>query len=205
MMALGRGVNMDQSIVDDFESRLPRDGDCLLKESTWAFDAQVVSDPAERFYRMPMGYKRAGDLLIDQAMTNVVDRSNVIYPALFCYRQSIELSLKRMVAEFGFGRVYTPRNTHNLIVLWDRFMDVVRDCGMGGSFGLPAAKELVIEMHAADEGSDGFRFPTDRNGAPFCLGDGGIDLDNLREVMDALVNLLECAYMAILHHNQAKW
>ena len=43
-----------------------------------------------------MGYKRAGDLLVDQAATDVVDRPNVIYAALFCYRQSIELFLKRL-------------------------------------------------------------------------------------------------------------
>jgi hypothetical protein len=95
---------MDQSIVDDLETPLPKDGDSLFRESTWAFDAHLVRDPAERFYRMPMGYKRAGDLLIDQAAANVVDRANVIYPALFCYRQSIELSLKRFIDEFGAGR-----------------------------------------------------------------------------------------------------
>jgi len=42
---------------------------------------------------MPMGDKRAGDLLIDQAARDVVDRANVIYAALFCYRQAIELFL----------------------------------------------------------------------------------------------------------------
>lgn len=197
-------MNNDPPDVDDFESRLPRDGDCLFVESTWAFDAQLVRDPAERFYRMPMGYKRAGDLLIDQATANVVDRANVIYAAIFCHRQSIELSLKRLVEEFGTDKVYKPRNTHKLNVLWDRFMDVASDRGMEDSIGMLAAHKLVIEMHVADEKSDGFRFPADLSGTAFRFGDRGIDLHNLREVMHGLDNFLECTYMAMSHQDQTE-
>jgi hypothetical protein len=93
-------LNSGTSEVEAFETRLPKKGDRLFLESTWAYDAQVVRDPKERFYRMPMGYKRAGDLLIEQATANVVDRANVIYAALFCYRQAIELYLKSLIAEF---------------------------------------------------------------------------------------------------------
>lgn len=81
--------------ADGFDSRWPRDEDRLFVESAWTYDAHIVRDPAERFYRMPMGYKRSGDILIDQASADMVDRANVIYAALFCYRQSIELFLKR--------------------------------------------------------------------------------------------------------------
>lgn len=69
--------------ADDIESRWPADGDRLFVETAWAYDAHVVRDPVERFYRMPMGYKRAGDILIHQAAIDVVDRRNIIYAALF--------------------------------------------------------------------------------------------------------------------------
>jgi hypothetical protein len=49
-------------------------------------------------------------------------------------------------------------------------------------------------MHDADQKSDGFRFPTDRNDAPFVFGDRGIDLANLREVMQGMASFFECAY-----------
>jgi hypothetical protein len=196
------GVGMDQSNVDDFESRLPRDGDCLFRESTWAFDAHLVRDPAERFYRMPMGYKRAGDLLIDQAAANVVDRANVIYPALFCYRQSIELSLKRFIDDFGAGREDPSRGRHKLDALWESFGKIVTEREVGDSIELRAAEKLVTEMHDADEGSDGFRFPSDRDGSAFRLEDRGIDLQNLREVMYGLDNFLECTYMAMSHQDE---
>ena len=59
-----------------------------------------------------------------QEISDVVDRPNVIYAALFCYRQSIELFLKRLIEEFGQGKVYSPHYTHDLRLLWERFMDI---------------------------------------------------------------------------------
>jgi hypothetical protein len=194
-------VSMDQSNLDDFDSRLPRDGDSLFGQSTWAFDAHIVRDPAERFYRMPMGYKRAGDLLIDQAAANVVDRANVIYPALFCYRQSIELSLKRFIEEFGSGREDPSRNSHQLSVLWRSFIKITTEHEIGNSIELLAAGKVVTELHDADERSDGFRFPSDGKGNAFPFGDKEVDLDNLREVMQGVGNFFECTYMAISYQH----
>lgn len=190
------------SEVEELEERWPQDGDRLFVEASWAFDAQVVRDPQERFYRMPMGYKRAGDLLIERAASDVVDRANIIYVALFCYRQSVELFLKRLIDEFGIGP-YHPRNTHDLGILWDRFMGIVKERGREGTIGLSAAQALIAELDDADSKSDGFRFPADVAGLAFAFGDRGIDLANLREVMHGLENLFECAYMDFSHQDDA--
>lgn len=186
---------------EDFEARWPRDGDCLFIEASWKYDARIVRDPAERFYRLPMGYKRAGDLLIDQAARDVVDRANVIYAALFCYRQAIELFLKSLIEEFGKETAYSPKYTHELDELWKRFMGIVNQRESGESGELGAVRALITEMHAADKTSDGFRFPTDTSGAPFMFGDRGIDLNNLREVMQGLENFFECAYLDFAHRD----
>ena len=170
-------------------------------ESEWAYDAHVVADPGERFYRMPKGYKRAGDILIDQAANDVVDRPNVIYAALFCYRQSIELFLKRLIEEFGQGKEWRPKNTHELSILWERFMWIINERERSGSIGLSESQRLVHEMDRADKKSDGFRFPTNFDGAPFVFGDRGIDLANLREVMQGLQNFFECAYLDFSHQD----
>lgn len=196
-------MKSEASGVEEFETRWPRDDDRLFVESEWAFDARVVRDHAERFYRLPMGYKRAGDLLVDQAAANVVDRSNVIYAALFCYRQCIELFLKRLITEFGSSEVDKKTDIHNLNELWKRFMDVVKDREISEPLGLSAAQRLVAEMQTADERSDGFRYPLDRKGFPFAFGDRGIDLSNLREVMQGLVNFFECTDMAWSHQDSA--
>lgn len=188
--------------AEDFEASWPKDGDRLFVEFALAYDAPVVRDPRERFYRMPMGYKRAGDILIDQAATVVVDRCNIIYAALFCYRQSIELFLKRLIEEFGNGKVYSPKNTHELSRLWERFMCIVNERASSESLGLSAAQKLVAEMHEADQKSDGFRFPTGRDGSPFVFGDRGIDLDNVRKVMQGLENFFECVYLDLSRQDE---
>ena len=185
----------------DFESRWPKDGDRLFVESEWAYDAHIVRHPGERLYRMPIGNKRAGDILVYQAATDVVDQPNVIYAALLRYRQFIELSLKHLIEEFGKGKVYEPRNTHDLSRLWERFMLIVDERGGNEWLGLDTAEKLVTEVHQADHKADGFRFPTGTDGAPFAFGDRGIDLANLREVMQGLGNFLECAYLEFAHQD----
>jgi hypothetical protein len=182
------------------EVRWPRDSDCLFLETSWAHDAQVARHPKERFYRMPTGYKRSGDLLVERAALDVVDRANVVYAALFCYRQSIELFLKQLINEYGTNTC-EPKNTHNLGILWSRFMEIVKARGREGALGLIAAQRLIAEMDDADNKSDGFRFPANIAGLPFAFGDRGIDLANLRDVMDGLENLFECAYLDFSHQD----
>jgi hypothetical protein len=197
------------SKAEDVSVRWPCDGDRLFVSASWAYEAEIIRDPKERFYRMPMGYKRAADILVERAMVDVVDRKNVIYGALFCYRQSIELFLKRLIDEFGEDthghhdpkRKKGRKSHHNLSDLWERFMEIVKVRGREGMVGLEAAQVLIREMHAADEKSDGFRFPTDIAGLPFAFGDQGIDLCNLREVMMGLQNLFESAYMDFSHQD----
>lgn len=191
----------DNSEAGDLEERWPKDGDRLFVESSRAYDAQIVRDPRERFYRMPMGYKSAGDIIIEHATEDRADRANVVYAALFCYRQSVELSLKRLIDEFGSGKLYTPKNTHELNTLWGRFMDVVNERGGNGTIGLDAARDLVAQLQRADEKSDGFRFPTDSSGRPFAFCDRAIDLSTLCEVMHGLENFFECAYLDFSHQD----
>jgi hypothetical protein len=181
---------------DDLESRWPQEGDRLFVESNWSTDAYLTSDPAERFYRLPLGYKRAGDLLIDRAAADPLDRANIIYPAIFSYRLSIELFLKKIVDEFGDEDLRQQKKTHELDVLWTRFMQVVAGRGGSDSVGLAIVEKLVDEMNVADAKSDTFRFSTDSAGSPFLFGDRGVDLTVLRESMQGLSNFFECCYLA---------
>lgn len=189
--------------TEDFESRWPEDGDRLFVESHWSYNAYVVRDPGERFYRMPLGYKRAGDILIDRAAADVVDRANVIYAAVFCYRQSIELFLKQLIEAFGDDQARSATNIHNLSILWDRFIVIAVARGSQEAVGLNVVQHLVTEMHEADQKSDAFRFPTTSTKLPFDFGDQGIDLENVREVMQGLANFFECAYLEFSNQDDA--
>ena len=182
---------------NDAASCWPTEGDRLFVESVWAYDAQVVSDPGERYYRLPKGYYRGADILIEHAIIDVTDRPNIIYAALFCYRQAIEVSLKQQISEYGDEKF----NTHNLSLLWERFVSIAIERNRGETIGLIAAQSLVNEMNDADRRSDGFRYPADMGGAPFLFGDRGIDLENLRLVMHGLINFLECANIDFSHQD----
>lgn len=185
----------------NFELRWPKEGDHMFVEAESPSDAHVTGDPAERFYRMPMGYKRAGDILVDRADVDLADRRNIIYPALFCYRQSIELFLKKIVDAFGGADLRSQKKTHDLDVLWKRFIQVAAERGGADSVGLDTVEKLVREMNGADERSDAFRFATDMKGSPFPSGDRGIDLTALREAMQGLENFFECCYLGYQHED----
>jgi hypothetical protein len=185
-------------------ARWPQDGDRLFVASTWVYDAPVVRDPGERFYRMPKGYKRAGDLLVQQAGADVADRPNIIYPALFCYRQAIELFLKKIIVDFGGSDDSVLKNTHALDELWARFMRIVKQRDSATELGLTAVAQIVAELNDADRKSDGFRFPADRQNAPFAFGDIGIDLENLLEIMSGVANFFECAHLAFAHQDEVE-
>lgn len=179
------------------EARWPQGGDKLFKASTWLYDAPLPRDPGERFYRMPMGYKRAGDLLIEQAACDVVDRNNVIYAALFCYRQAVELFLKKLIADFG--RDVKPPSGHDLSKLWNAFEAILRERGRADENGVQAVANIVAELHDADAKSDGFRYPTDNKRVPFKFGDRGIDLENIHDVMEGVATFFDCVHTAFAH------
>lgn len=148
---------------------------------------------------MPQGYMRAGDLLVEQALTDPGVGRNILYPALFCYRQSVELYLKQLIEDFGSSAGSKRRPNHKLIDLWNAFKLIRQDRGYVDTIGVFAMETLIRELHNADSGSDGFRYPTTRNGDPFAFGDCDIDLERLRENMHGIQNFFECADMAMTH------
>lgn len=185
----------------DLDTRLPTAGDSLFIAKDWAFDAHVVGDRNERFYRLPQGYKQAGDVIVLQAAGEPRQRANLIYPALYCYRQTIELWLKKLTKDYGHSVAFPPppkgkRNaSHDLAALWSRFEVVAasRNATSGPEFN--AARELVLEMHKADEANDCFRYAADPKDNPFAFGDRNIDLENLFTCMAGLANFFESAEM----------
>ena len=75
-------------------------------------------------------------------------------------------------------------------------MCIVNERNASGSLGLSAVERLISEMNDADHKADGFRFPTNAADAAFAFGDRGVDLDNLRDVMQGLENFFECVNLA---------
>jgi hypothetical protein len=87
-------------------------GDLLFGESETGH-AAITGDPFSRMVFMMDGYKQAGDLLIDAALRNESERPLLVYPIVFCYRQSLELSLKYIITVYGGLAGVAPINNEH--------------------------------------------------------------------------------------------
>jgi hypothetical protein len=107
-----------------FTERWPEAGDRLLSPG---YDTFLAEGADERSFRLLRGYKRAGDVLVQSALTHRYDRDSLVFPALFNYRHYIELALKAIVEEHGtFAGVALGTKNHELPELWKLFLMIAR-------------------------------------------------------------------------------
>jgi hypothetical protein len=159
--------------------------------------AWIANRADERLFRMIEGFHEAGDLLVSESDDQPRRAQNLIYPAIFAYRQSLELSLKYLLVEFGPVAGETPEfRTHDLNALWSKFKRVVaffqRDIQPTDEEAFRAAETLIAEFATVDPGSDAFRFAHDTKGRTVNFPMSEVDLAHLRKVMADLHNFLEC-------------
>jgi hypothetical protein len=156
----------------------------------------VANRPDERLYRMIKGFQEAGDLLIAESEADNRRALNLIYPAVFAYRQSLELRLKELLLEFGPVAGEKPDfRSHDLKALWSKCKRVAAffesSLQPKDREAFDAAEMLIVQFDAIDPGSDAFRFAHDTKGRSVKLSVTEIDLANLRRVMAGLHNFLD--------------
>ena len=183
--------------ADDLPLLWPRWGMRAFTETRPFGGAWVAQRADERMYRMIKGFHETGDLLIAESKAEPHSAQNLIYPALFAYRQAVELRLKNMLIDFGsMGGEKPNYRTHDLTDLWARCRRVIERFHTHLSATdfetLEAAEAQVAEFDAVDPGSDAFRFAHDTKGKLIKLKLSEIDLDNLRIAVGSLLEFLEC-------------
>lgn len=130
------------------------------------------------FFELAIVYKNAGDKLMDEAKDNLNDYF-MINPALFCYRQSIELFLKSFLREKYDDEFIRYKLGHNLQKILDQFTIYCRE-----KFEqVPPYwfNEIILSFHVFDEKSDAFRY-----GVPINKNEHLIHIGHLKGKMDAL-------------------
>jgi hypothetical protein len=198
--------NEDDESGSPFERstlRWPQTGDQLLVSRR---HASIYPDKGERNYRLLRGYKFAGDLLVQRALTDIAERNNLIFPVLFCYRHYIELALKATILEHGpFAGVLLDKPNHNLDELWNKFLQVAEkfQCSPMDEAAV-AVGACVAELNLIDGNSIAFRYAADRRGALPPLP-AGVDLVNLHDVMNGIENFFECAELDFQHKTDAAY
>jgi hypothetical protein len=179
-------------VFDRFNERWPSAGDRLMSPGR---EIYIAKDVNERNFRLLQGYKRAGDVLIEQALSDNYDCPGLVFPALFNYRHYIELALKDAIEKYGnFAGVSLESKDHSLPKLWQKFRKIAALFGNDPCDGAGRAVGACIdELDGFDRGSTTFRYAQNRNGSLPSLPYEQIDLVQLRDVMNGIGNFFECA------------
>jgi hypothetical protein len=188
---------LEENDADHFSSVWPHLANKAFVKAAPFEGAWVANRADERLYRIIKGFHEAGDVLVSESRAEPDRAINLVYPAIFAYRQSLELRLKYIVSEFG-GIAGEPPNfrTHDLQALWTKCKHIVASFQNGvqarDEEAFRAADAQIAEFDAIDPGSDAFRFAHDTKGRPVKLALSEVDLGNLRKAMASLHDFLEC-------------
>jgi len=192
---------------DDLPEHWPRAGDRLFVQSHGAVDAPIATFRGERLYRMKKAFKTAADLLVSHSEENTHERSNLVWPVVFCYRQYIELALKDMLAVHGkqvVPKILPNWKDHGLLPLWRSYKKLI-DATLSeiSAIDLPeviAVDACIEEFDRVDTGSYTFRYPTDKQGNQTDIPFGSIDLWHLQNVMEGIYLFFEASEAALDAH-----
>ena len=95
---------------DALNSRWPTKGDQLLKVSSDR-DEGFPQDGVSRHVLLWDGYMAAGNALDDACRKDPLERHDLIYPILFCYRHGVELAMKNSTGGVSAFRSRTLHTT----------------------------------------------------------------------------------------------
>lgn len=177
--------------------RWPKKGDRLLRPSDdWDKSVEFVTDASSRHVFIWCGFMIAGAALIEQCKRDSHDRHFLVYPILFNYRHGLELAMKWIIDHYGrYAKVSlkTKERDHDLWKLWNLCKKVIVAFWTEGESdeSMQSVEQIVKEFHDLDKNNMAFRYPTTKNGAAIKLPDISIDLDNVRNVMDAVDNFFD--------------
>jgi hypothetical protein len=147
------------------------------------------------------GYKIAADLVAAHVETRGRGQDLVVYPAMFLYRQYLELAIKgltlilrRLADSCDEG---TP-TTHDIAKLWQRCRAMLSQIAEGDSEDeLRHVDRLIGEFCQHDPKSQAFRYPEDKEGRATLADLRWIDLLKVRSVMDKLGGLLDAIHLEV--------
>ena len=140
-------------------------------------------------------YKDAADTLIAAAIDGNTYVDSVVYPAVFMYRQYLELTLKDIISRTrhlehdgeGFPK------THRLDALWPTAKRLLQN-----HYGAESPKELGYldacfnEFAEHDPNSMAFRYPFDKGGNRYLMKLSHVNVRHLRDTMGRISSFLSC-------------
>jgi hypothetical protein len=167
----------------------------IRRSKTNEHQALLPREKSDRLFLLESGFMRAGHTLVDEAVAKQQLRWELTLPSLFCYRHAIELALKSNLTSFGRAfNITIPADIekkHDLKRLWrsfEKLLNIVYTPDDAET--ICTAREVVMDFHRWDRKADAFRYATDRKGNTINLKEYDIDLENLRNTMQAFENFM---------------
>ena len=119
--------------------------------------------------RLAKGFKRAGDATLQAFVESFGRYRHLLLPALYCYRQFLELKLKHILSRinfsYGTGDTAFPK-IHNLETLWHCITAAFTEAGFKLEDPERATQDQVqrciLELHRLDPSGTSFRYPGER-------------------------------------------
>jgi len=155
-----------------------------------------------------MGYKRAGDILVQYVANNDWDQDFLVYPITFLYRQYLELRLKELIliGSALLDKDITIPKTHNLVSLWRQTRPNIEAVWPGSKTRvyLNLVEDRLKELCDLDSGSYAFRYPEDTKGEATLMGIVHINLKQLKDVIQGISSVLEGSSTGMGEHLNSK-
>jgi len=144
-----------------------------------------------------LGYKSAGDKLVESM--EGLDRSTEVYPAIFLYRQFVELYIKYIYKYYVARDIqeyneFINKVQHDLIKSFNKILPIISEYYIEQNNNgnnddiLEATKQYVNELSNLDSNSFNFRYATDKDGIIIHPKEINIDLANMKERIKELAN-----------------
>ena len=174
-------------------------------------------DKSTALWGLKEGYKNSADSLVDIALQkgaegDIGTLDTYVFPILFLYRHSLEISLKLIYYRF-FGKVLKG---HKLDSLWNKvYNEIIKD--INGEDFLTKVKQyktnfvkwstediefnelrdIFDELQVVDKKSDVWRYLIDNNQTLVFTDGEHIDYVNLRNVFDEVFKKLDYLYQIV--------
>ena len=189
------------------ELRWPKQGDRLLRPSeNWWDGGEFAESEEARHAFIWDGSMQAGDTLLAACQEDPMKRRTLIYPALFNYRQGIELAMKWVISRYGRYSTVNVEDCahHNLWKLWRVCRQIILEVGSDDGNGTLNVVEIIIkEFHDLDPTGQAFRYSTSPDGELLPLPKDPIDLENIRDVMKAVSHFFDGVDGQLDHNSSA--
>lgn len=148
--------------IDDMTNSIPllSNEDVLFTESDDVSDAMLNTTKSGNDILIPNGYICTSVLLLDiiKFSQSNLAKDSYIFPALFCFRQYIEIMMKSAILRYRNGDIIPYRGeskfkTHDLEGLWTKLIKHIQTDDEVDNIG-----RIIRELNEVDNDSAAFRY-----------------------------------------------